>query len=196
MKKLMLAAIAAGSLAMVATVAAPAWAAPVRKKAAVPAAKAPAPAPRAPELPIFEFKGVRAGETVDHTILRECTNVKGEEECSVRDGSVAGLNSLVPPTIYLYGGKLTTMLYLFPNKNLEFSTIAAALTAKYGEPCNRETKVWESRGGIKTDNAVLTWCFKTGQLKLTALSVSRDYGDLLYVDSVNKAPTEAPKVDF
>jgi len=147
--------------------------------------------------PAFEFKGITAGQPADMSLLNACHSAdNAQTQCSFKDGAVAGINNTLPPTVYLYDNKISTMLYLFSAKGTDFLTISAALQAKYGPPCKTETQPWQSRAGAHYDNAVLTWCFKTGKLELEQLSTSLDYGDLIYTDDVNKPPTAAPKVDF
>jgi hypothetical protein len=160
-------------------------AAPVKRPAARASASAPA----------FEFKGVTAGSVIDPTTIGTCNpaNASGVITCSPSDRAVAGLEGTSSPILYFYKGRLTQMLYLF--HDMDFTLLNEAFTSKYGRPCAVTHPKWQSKGGATFDNTLVTWCFKTGKLVLTAISVSRDYGDATYTDTY-QAPSKSVPVDF
>lgn len=149
----------------------------------------------APQLPLFEFKGVRAGEDYDPSSVRSCQRPgdDGTVRCDALDSTVAGVRGLLPPWFYFYNNRLSLMLYVFDGEN--FSTILTALTARYGPPCSTTHPQWQNRAGATFDNTVVKWCFRTGNLELAAMSSRRDNGHLQYTDA-NQPPRRAPTIDF
>lgn len=149
-----------------------------------------------PSLPVFEFKGVRAGEVVDTAALGlKCGKPDEDQQiiCRGNDATVGGITNLLAPAFYLYNGRLSTMIFVFDGSN--YSTIAGALTAKYGEPCSTSHPEWKSKAGATFENTVMTWCFASGKLEAAEMSSRRDNSHLMYIDS-NQPPPKAPKVDF
>ena len=145
-------------------------------------------------LPNFEFKGVRAGEPADMSIMTDCKPDDGLTRCYGRDPNVAGVRLILAPSYYFLNGKLSMMLFLFNAP--QFSTMAQAFSTKYGPPCRTTHPKWQSKAGAVFENTVMTWCFRTGELELAAMSSSRDYGHAQYVDKVVKLPPKPATVDF
>lgn len=174
-------------IALTALVATPLLVAPVPHRAA--------PAASSASRPVFEFKGLKAGEVIDPTPVADCSPPQptGEMKCDLKDSTIAGIRGLTSPTIYLYKGRLTSMVHLFNAE--QFLTMLDAFTTKYGQPCSTAHPKWQNKMGATFDNTVVTWCFRTGKLEMSAMSIDRTYGDFSYTD-VYKAPAKAATVDF
>ncbi len=146
---------------------------------------------------LFEFKGVTAGQSVDMSLLRDCVpnaTSPEETECNIADGRVAGIDLVAAPAIQLYKGKLATLSFLFAGPL--FPTYSSAFEAKYGKSCRFEHPKWQNRAGATFDNTVVTWCFTTGELQLTEMSVQQQIGLVTYTDTLNKVPAASAKIDF
>ncbi len=87
------------------------------------------------------------------------------------------------------------MIFLFDAGGTDFLTLTDAFTQKYGKPCEQAVAKWQSRGGATYDNTVVTWCFKTGKLKLESLGPSLKYGSATYNDDY-QAPAKPTPKDF
>jgi hypothetical protein len=155
-----------------------------------------------PSLAVFQFKGVTAGESFDPSAMGSCEppDKDGEVSCRPRDQSVAGIKQtptddddpLSPPSVsmWFYNNKLTYVSIVFGGGH--FSTIETAFTQQYGKPCSIAHPKWHDVGGGTLDNTVLTWCFSSGKLTLSARGDDLDdQGDAIYQDEVN-GPKSAP----
>lgn len=154
------------------------------------------------ELPNFEFRDAVAGEPGTLTQFGRCSDskVSGKGSCAAtthraspaRPGFISGvaLKAIIATT---YQGRLSGIYGTFSGS--DFPTIATAFGAKYGEPCKREDRDWQSRGGVKTTNTIITWCFRTGRLRLESHGASLLEGRFIYMDEW-QPPAEAPRVDF
>lgn len=169
-------------------------------------AQAPAKKPAAPKsataapLPLFDFKGMTAGEPVSESIFTSCSGDEdGTRSCSFADKQIAGISPIYPDygsfsRATLYNGKLTGIEFIAEGEG--FGKVLEALVARYGPPCKTETPKWQSKAGATFDNSVLTWCFRTGQLTLSQMDFKRDYMGLRYSDTQNRPPAQKPKIDF
>jgi hypothetical protein len=166
---------------------------------------------QAGSLPMFEFKGLGAGQAVaeDHPLFRHpcfpdaaMTDDANRRVCVFRDRSVAGIDPLEGSNAYLYAGKLSRMDMRALNGHGQFARLEQALSARYGEPCRRQSRKWQNRLGGVFDNSVISWCFRTGTLTLTGMSEDRyldDAADLMllrYQDDVVAPAAVGPKIDF
>lgn len=147
---------------------------------------------------VFTFRDITAGQKLDVTKLGSCSKpdrgVDGELFCAKypNSGEVAGR------PLKFFGASVynTQLVSVYATFNpIDFDTIAAAFTEKYGDACDRGSSDWESRGGLKAQSPYLEWCFSTGRLKLEKIGARIDEGRFMYTDEW-KAPPPPPKVDF
>jgi hypothetical protein len=148
----------------------------------------------AAQLPVFEFKGVTAGQPVDRSLLTSCKSGEAGLHCYFRDSTVAGVKHLLAPAVYLNNEKLSMMIFLFEREH--HLTLMSALTQRYGKPCKSEQKQWRNGAGAVLPNPTHTWCFATGELVLTGISSRLRNSDLVYTDTANRAPARSAPVDF
>lgn len=165
-------------------------------------AKRPASKPKqavTASLATFTFKDAQAGVAMDPNLVGKCSpssdGIPGKLDCRGKDSKVAGIDLILAPSYDFYNGRLTSMLYLYNNNGTDFLTFREAFQEKYGKPCKVETEKWQNKAGSTFDNAQITWCFKTGKLKLEQLGPSLDYGIVTYDDDYDAPSKETPK-DF
>lgn len=145
-------------------------------------------------LPHFEFRGVVAGTPADENIVSRCRasdSVPGERSCITLADTVAG--AAAATVVTYYNGRLSSV-YLSSSQG-NYTAIASAFKEKYGTPCDVREEEWKSRGGVKTENTVVTWCFKSGRLMLNEIGGKLGQMSALYSDE-NKPPKAKPTVDF
>jgi hypothetical protein len=161
--------------------------------ASLAAPSAPAPVSK---LPVFDFKGVTAGQTIDPKTLGACeAEAKpGELKCRLHDTTVAGIASTDGPMMSFYNGRLTALHYEFSVH--DFIQLESALHAKYGPSCRTEHTKYENELGSTLVNLVEAWCFASGDLILSAMDSGPETGALDYADTLAKAPTNTAHVDF
>jgi hypothetical protein len=158
-----------------------------------------APPNQAGSLPMFDFRGLTAGQIVaqNHSaFLPPCADEgPGKSVCFFRDNTLAGIKSLSGITVHIYSGKFSKMEMQADNKR--FTELNEALISRYGNPCQRETLKWQNQLGAVFDNPVITWCFRTGNLVLTGRTERFvDWMELRYQDNVVAPPAAKPKINF
>jgi PDZ domain len=154
------------------------------------------------DLPLFEFKGVTAGDIIDLATVGKCEPIRGNDRlmrCIPSDRSVAGPSEAIESLVLIFqDNKLATMGYVFFRSR--FATVFDAFSQKYGTPCRVEQRMWQNIAGAVFPNNVFFWCFSTGELELVERSAD-DSDDVFstahYSDTVNlMPPPERAPVDF
>lgn len=76
--------------------------------------------------------------------------------------------------------------------------VLAALTAKFGEPCEREVGVLQNAFGGQMPQEVTTWCLSDGRLQLVSVwPTNIEWAQVVFVaDAFAGLPPPAPRVDF
>jgi hypothetical protein len=160
--------------------------------AALVSAAMTAGASAAPSLPMFEFKGVRAGAPADlHPFRCKRPRPDGIVDCKPRNAAVAGIPS-VPMVISFHRGLLSSMFLEVPWA--DFHTLEAAFTEKYGPPTTVEHPRWDGATG-PVANTVETWRFGTGRLTLTQDAGDGEFAEAVYAEDAAPTPSR-PVVDF
>ncbi|HEX4180211.1 MAG TPA: tetratricopeptide repeat protein [Caulobacteraceae bacterium] len=158
---------------------------------------------RAP-LPAFEFKGATAGISVNPLNIGRCELPDKDDlvQCVPNGETIAGISGndidgiLAIPTVYItfYRNQLHSVAVFFGGAH--FLTIQAAFEMKYGKPCRIEHPNWQNKVGGIFDNTEITWCFASGDLKLSARGAEVDQGRAFYFDRVDTPPSDDVEVDF
>ena len=139
------------------------------------------------DLKPFSFRDYSVGAPAPK---RGCAADKGITRCLLKDIDVGGIS--VDDGLATYGDDGFKSLYLrFSDGQTE--RFLAALTAKYGKPCNAETKEVQNGYGAKLQQRTVEWCFSDGKAWLT--SPSPRIGVASFAFTVTVQPTQ-PKVDF
>lgn len=148
----------------------------------------------AQELPNFTFRDATAGAVVDLKEFGRCEkpDQRGVVACLDNETHVAG-EPAEWVIAMLHEGRVTDVGGKF--KTGSFGAIAKAFDAKYGKPCETEVRDWQSVMGAKAQGAILTWCFRSGKLKLEQIGGNLSSGRFTYVDD-HRPPLKEPKVDF
>lgn len=145
----------------------------------------------------FDFMGIEAGVLVDKKLIWDCRDEEdGGRLCKARDKKVAGIEGVTHPLVWIYGGKLSSLTFGFPNSVDNYPRVLAALTEKYGPPCRSFMETWRNRMGTELDNEHTVWCFDTGELVLQQFGSRVNWSSFTYSDTVNIRPVVRPKVDF
>jgi len=146
------------------------------------------------ELPDFQFRDYIA----DRPISKESPGLKGcdkdglEVSCSTLFDRVAGVP--VISIISLYDYKLSSLT--LSGERSGFVPLFNAFYQKYGEPCEVETKEKQNRIGNSFKSREFAWCFRTGKLRLAEIGPRITHFSAIYVDTKNRKPSAAPKIDF
>jgi hypothetical protein len=145
-------------------------------------------------LPLFSFREWQGGINLSPEVLQVCERKEVEGAiilCSSKMFDLAGVQS--GSIAQVYNGRLSAISILASSDDA--STILEAFKAKYGKPCKSSVELWQNRAGAKFDNPVVTWCFRTGDLKFAFFGDKQDYVDIKYTD-VNTPKPESPTVNF
>lgn len=117
----------------------------------------------------------------------------GTETCAQLFASISDVRLSI--LLFVFNdGKLFGVYGTAPSSN--FSRVAQAFEAKYGQAYKTETGVWRNRAGATFDNVTKTWAFSDGQLKLEALGNKIDEMKFVFASPDNAPEKEAPKVNF
>jgi hypothetical protein len=149
----------------------------------------------APTLSVFEFKGVRAGEPVQHSLLKSCRALKdGTIACEPLTPQVAGISNYgTAPELHFYQARLTSMYYVVDRRH--YLTLLSAFVTKYGQPCQVSKVEWRNAMGAVFPSQVVRWCFASGKLELREMTSNRDISAAVYQD-VYQAPAPPARIDF
>lgn len=139
----------------------------------------------------FDFLGGSPEVVITTAPEADCTTTGDEISCYDYE-DIAGARAFVGRK--WYKGRLYSVYGSF-NEGF-FPTISEAFSAKYGRPSKTETKEWQSRGGVKRDNLVQTWTFKTGTLDLESVGGKIGEGRFFFLADELAPPKAPPKVNF
>ena len=134
-------------------------------------------------VPVVDSKGQPCEENKD---------VAGDVTCNTMRPKIGGVEINFIMQQY-YKGRLYRVFGDGPDG--QYAEVLAAFTAKYGMPKLSST-VWQSKGGAKYDNAVATWRFRDGILRLDQLGLDRDSFSFAFDANINQPPLAKPKIDF
>jgi len=120
-----------------------------------------APATPSSNLPKFEFKSVHAGDPMPRRGLLGCPKLEEHDQhiCPEADFSVAGVKAFSAATFYDQSGLIGL---LFSVRRGDGPTLAQALEAKYGKPCDVKTTEVQNSFGAKFERETRRWCFADG----------------------------------
>lgn len=146
-------------------------------------------------LPVFSFMG---DDTVKPTTRTElhgeaCFTEGADLKCAAYlNAEVAGAK-MGFLTLDYHNRLLYRVVGSFYSR--DHSILYAAFTQKYG-PAKETTEKWQAKSGATFDNAVSTWRFDGGELKLESMGLEIDKAIFTFVSVKNSPPSAAPKVDF
>lgn len=168
-------------------------------------------------LPVFEYKGFRAGDSVDLEHLETCKSEEPDKAdqmsnlfkdwqnsqtalpsnpdlvtCSDKEAKLAGM-PVTGEYVTFYKSRLSSITVTF--NAAAYSGVTNALRAKYGAPCKTSTEELQNTFGAKVTSIKYTWCFSTGKLTADMYFPNLKTSTVEYTDH-NKPPAEKPKVDF
>ena len=148
----------------------------------------------ATELPLFDFKDVRAGEqVVPRAQFTGCeVGERGETSCITLNDTLAGGPANV---VWTFVDDKLSRVYVSMKRD-RYPEVATAFAAKYGKPCDTRTETWQNNAGATFQGAVTRWCFRTGKLELSQFGSKVTESRAVYVDESNVVPDARPKVDF
>lgn len=129
----------------------------------------------------------RRSQVADHPIT-QCPATEALTAAGVAGQRIQGLN--------LGFDADGLALFMMTVEGVSVPAVSSAFTAKFGPPCQEETRVWANAMGAELANPVVSWCLSDGRLELHAVSAS-DYrlGQAIFVPTRLQAPV-APAVDF
>jgi len=151
----------------------------------------------AQEKPVFDFAGFDTETAVANPSFGRGCDVDrdepGKTACSAWNMRL-GDGSAKIVMVNLYEGKLSSALGILDRN--QFLSVLSAFTAKYGSPDRTETRVWRNGAGASLDNEVFIWEFQGGELELESIGSRIRDSSFQFFHTTNRAPTEAPPVNF
>ncbi|WP_343526746.1 hypothetical protein [Sphingomonas sp.] len=158
------------------------------------ASASPQKKPSSVALKPFEFRGFVAGQEMTPEQAATCHKSGMTTFCGPDDDRVAGVRVL---SSYVSAENNRMVRIGISADPIYFGIITDAFKKKYGPPCLSSVEKWVSQTGIKRQNPVFTWCFKTGKLKAKMYGSTLDVSEIDYAD-VSEAPMKKPepKIDF
>lgn len=147
----------------------------------------------------FEFKGIRATDTLDahRSEFVKCDKYFAAQGCEFKDSTVSGVPMFDLEVLFANDGSGVGQLRSDFAAG-SYQTVLSAFTMKWGKPDATDVSTIQNGFGAKLDVPTAVWRFVEGTMTLRGGDFRGD-ARMEFISNVEKARLEAldkPKVDF